>query len=380
MNLHRVKNVFYSKGIQAEIKDIVFKGTARIILKPIIGTLPFVGGFEVCFLNTPILEYQLGGIGAFAEITPGASALVKAIVVDQIKSRFVWPNKFHAYLPIDPVLNITEKTFLLTKPSGILSFNLKSAKNLLKKDKTLMNVKGKSDPYAIIKIGERKFDFRHAYVKNTVEPEWNYSVDVVVSTASHAGQDISIQVFDWDSGSKDDFLGNCTLPLDDYLTSSKDEWKPLQDVKHGEIRIITNWQPITEEGTTSEDSGEYIAQVLIDSGKSLTVPEKRPNPRCRIEFSGHDEESMTQVKPKNSDPVWEESFDFVSRNPSTDILTVEVKDSKNSLGYVKIPIEFVLNQPRKRFHNMTWDLEGPGANFGSKICLDIVLLPLRKAI
>ena len=106
MNLHRVKNVFYSKGIQAEIKDIVFKGTARIILKPIIGTLPFVGGFEVCFLNTPILEYQLGGIGAFAEITPGASALVKAIVVDQIKSRFVWPNKFHAYLPIDPVLNI----------------------------------------------------------------------------------------------------------------------------------------------------------------------------------------------------------------------------------------------------------------------------------
>lgn len=347
-------------------------------MKPIIGTLPFVGGIEVCFLNTPVIEYQLGGIGKLAEITPGASGLLKAIIVDQIKSRFVWPNKFHAYLPIEPVLNKAEKTFSLAKPSGILLFNLKSAKNLIKKDKSLINCKGKSDPYAIIEIGGNKFDFRNHNVKDTVNPKWNYSLDLVIPYSVHSGQSISIQVFDHDDKSKDDFLGSCTLPLDDYLNCSKDEWKPLQGVKQGEIRIISKWQPIMEEESYCGNSGEYIAQVMIDSAKSLSAPGRRPNPRCCIKLSGL--ESKTQAKVNSANPVWEEYFDFVCRNPSTDVLTVEIRDGKNCLGSVRIPMKFVLNQTRKRFHKMFWDLEGPGANCGSKLCLDVVLLPLKKPI
>ena len=52
---------FTLHGIDAEIKEIGFRGTARIILKPFINCLPFVKGAEVYFLTLPYLDYSLGG-------------------------------------------------------------------------------------------------------------------------------------------------------------------------------------------------------------------------------------------------------------------------------------------------------------------------------
>lgn len=78
--------LFTLQGVQAEIKNINFKGMARINLKPVLDGFPFIGGFELYFLNQPVLEYGLGGIGSFAEM-PGANSLVKTIVEDQIRSR-----------------------------------------------------------------------------------------------------------------------------------------------------------------------------------------------------------------------------------------------------------------------------------------------------
>ena len=59
---------FTLQGISAQIKDIRFRGTARIHLKPLLTTFPFVGGFEMYFLETPSLEYGLGGIGTFGRL------------------------------------------------------------------------------------------------------------------------------------------------------------------------------------------------------------------------------------------------------------------------------------------------------------------------
>ena len=36
---------------------------------------------------------------------PGISALVRSIVLDKIRSRFVWPNKFKLYLPMPTQAN-----------------------------------------------------------------------------------------------------------------------------------------------------------------------------------------------------------------------------------------------------------------------------------
>ena len=51
---------FTLHGIEAEIKEIGFRGTARIILKPF-NWLPFIKAAEVYFLTNPYLDYSLGG-------------------------------------------------------------------------------------------------------------------------------------------------------------------------------------------------------------------------------------------------------------------------------------------------------------------------------
>ena len=94
--------IFTLQGISAEIKDIKFRGVARIHLKPLLKGFPFVGGFEMYFLSMPTLEYGLGGVGTFGEV-PGINGIVRSVVEDVIKTRFVWPSKFKLYLPLEIV-------------------------------------------------------------------------------------------------------------------------------------------------------------------------------------------------------------------------------------------------------------------------------------
>ena len=130
--------LFSLQGVNAEINKIHFKSAVRIILKPILDSFPFIGGFEFYFLNRPTLDYSLGGIGVVAEM-PGFSQLVKTIVEGQIKSRFVWPNRFRLSLPIDAVKvkRMSNKRLLLPRPGGILRLKIVEGRNLMKKDKSL---------------------------------------------------------------------------------------------------------------------------------------------------------------------------------------------------------------------------------------------------
>ena len=212
---------------------------ARITLKPLMHTFPFVGGFELYFLNQPMLEYSLGGIGTFAEM-PGANSIVKTIVEDQIRSRFVWPNKFHLYLPMDLVKTVPNKSFLLSKPAGTIEIFVPEAKNLLRKDKYLTG-SGSSDPYITLSIGQRKISFRENYVAKTVNPVWNYESKFVIED-SH-GQELKIEVFDYDNSSSDDFLGLKVIDLGALISKqSSDEWITLEDVKHGQIHLKSKWR------------------------------------------------------------------------------------------------------------------------------------------
>ena len=61
--------------------------------------IPIVGGLELFFLSLPNLDFNLGGIAAAGDL-PGFSNLIR-IVLDAILRRgFVWPNRFHMFLPL----------------------------------------------------------------------------------------------------------------------------------------------------------------------------------------------------------------------------------------------------------------------------------------
>jgi hypothetical protein len=369
--------LFSLQGVKAEIKNITFKGMARITLKPLLPTFPFIGGFEFYFINTPLLEYGLGGIGTFAEI-PGANAIVKTIVEDQIKSRFVWPNRFHMYLPIEVVEKISDKSYMLSKPMGVLKIELVEARDLLKKDKKLTGG-GLSDPYATVKIGERKESFRDKYVANTVTPTWNYTVRFIMEDTQ--GQEVKIEVFDWDSASGDDFLGKTGMMMDRLVAEKDtDDWMKLEEVKKGEVHVVSNWKEATSlEDVDEEDLDNFDSHIVsffihacanVKSGKP-------PYPKCNIKHTQGGSES-TAVKNKTGNPVFEEGFLFLTESVDTDNLTVEVVDSKgsDSLGRVKIPLSFLKHSPRREFFNMDWDLED-GACADASITLSAKLYGVK---
>ncbi len=350
--------VFTLQGVQAEIKQIVFKGVARVALKPLLDSFPFLGGFQMCLLYPPVLEYTLGGVGAFGDL-PGASAIVRKIVEEQIRARLVWPNKVNVSLPIEAVEEMEDTAFLLTRPVGILTVQVVEARNLLRKDKNLTG-SGKSDPYAVVSLGSKRVSFRDSYVPKTVDPQFDYSTQFVVED-NLSGLQVKVELFDHDTKTADDFLGSRSI--EPSSASNIDEWLKLEDVDKGEVRVRTLFdQAEALDDVCDLDAFDtFIVSLLIDSCKDLVAGQRqRPIARCIVTHT-QGEKVSTRPAAKGKDPVFEECFTFVSKSLDTDALTVQVVDSRNDsaqLGSLKLPLAFLKRTPRREFFHMQWQLEG----------------------
>ena len=210
----------------------------------------------------PSLEYGLGGIGTFGEV-PGINGIVRSLVEDVIRSRFVWPSRFKFYFPLEDIQHQSKSSYMLPRPAGLLSVTLKEARDLLKKDKHIGG-SGKSDPYAVVSIGERKISFRNKYVAKTVNPIWDYTTTFVMEDPE--GQQMNIEVYDFDAGSADDFLGKTSISLSDVLQQKTcDNWITLSDVKHGDIHLCCKWNPASPAASEEESQGVknlYIVSIF----------------------------------------------------------------------------------------------------------------------
>eukprot|EP00092_Neocalanus_flemingeri_P025254 GFUD01027386.1.p1 GENE.GFUD01027386.1~~GFUD01027386.1.p1 ORF type:complete len:4003 (+),score=946.67 GFUD01027386.1:1015-12009(+) len=124
-------------------------------------------------------------------------------------------------------------------PEGMLHIDLLAARNLAKADMI-----GKSDPYAVLKLGDQSF--KTDTVKNSQNPEWNFGADFVVD--SNTPSDIALNIFDQDKFGKDKSLGTAGLSVSDLIDRSDDPdaaatWVPLTGVKSGEVLVDTNFVP-----------------------------------------------------------------------------------------------------------------------------------------
>ena len=367
--------LFTLQGVQAEVKDIIFKGMARVIIQPLLPNFPFVGGFEVYFINTPQLDYGLGGIATFAEI-PGANTIIKSIIEDQIRSRFVWPNRFHLYLPIDEMENIADKSFKLAKPFGMLEISLIEARDLLKEDMV-----GLSDPYAVVKIGERQVSFVDSYAAHTLNPSWNYKSRFVME--DYAGQELTIEVFDYDKTSADDFLGHTSIVVDSLIDKREtDEWIKLDGVKTGDIHVAAKWKEVIDLKDDNSDVTEidqYVISLYVDSCQNLTRHSKQPYPKCLVRHTQSGVVETTAVRNKTSNPVFEEKFLFYIESVDISAISVEVVDTRSgdeSLGRAMVLLSLLNDFPRKEVFDMDFDLvDGPRQD--AKITLSAKLYKIK---
>ena len=119
---------FTMHSMNAEIKNLSFRGMARIVLKPLINTFPFIFGGELTFIKMPLLDYNLGGIGTFGDL-PVVSKIIRDVVENELKQRVLWPNRIRIMLPaVLPPSTSTTKTEMgisfLRNPSGILTIHI----------------------------------------------------------------------------------------------------------------------------------------------------------------------------------------------------------------------------------------------------------------
>lgn len=126
-------------GMRGGIKDFQIHGTVRIVMKPLISTMPLFGGMQIFFLNNPNIDFNLVGVVDLLDM-PGLSDLLRRIIVEQVAAFMVLPNK----LPIILSEEIEALSLKMPEPEGVLRVHVVEAKNLMKMDIGMLG-KGKSD-------------------------------------------------------------------------------------------------------------------------------------------------------------------------------------------------------------------------------------------
>ena len=104
---------------------------------------------------------------------------------------------------------------------------------------------GLSDPYAVAKCGKEVF--KTDVVRATLDPEFNSSAFVfgegVASVGFQAERTITLELWDYDMISSDDFLGKVELDLDYYrgagVMDAEEAWHDVvyNKAKHGEVLL-----------------------------------------------------------------------------------------------------------------------------------------------
>uniref|UniRef100_A0A8C4F338 Extended synaptotagmin-like protein 2b n=1 Tax=Dicentrarchus labrax TaxID=13489 RepID=A0A8C4F338_DICLA len=294
---------------KAGIKSIQIHGVLRVVMEPLLGDMPLVGALSVFFLKKPLLDINWTGLTNILDI-PGLNGFSDSLIQDIIYSYLVLPNRITI-----PLVGDVELAMLrFPMPKGVLRIHFLEAQDLEGKDTFLGGlIKGKSDPYGILQIGNQLFQSKT--IKESLHPKWNEVYEALVY--EHSGQHLEIELFDEDPD-KDDFLGR----LDQVLRSVRAD------------RSLAN------DGLSSA-----LLVVYLDSAKNLPSAKKtssEPSPYVQMTVGHKTLESKIRFKTK--EPLWEDCYSFLVHNPRRQELEVQVKDDKHkcNLGNLTVPLSSLL--------------------------------------
>ncbi|XP_072010071.1 extended synaptotagmin-2 isoform X2 [Engystomops pustulosus] len=410
---------------KAGVKSIQLHGTIRVILEPLLGDVPIIGAISLFFLKKPLLDINWTGLTNMLDI-PGLNGVSDTIILDIISNYLVLPNRITVPLVSD--LQIAQLRFPI--PKGVLRIHFIEAQDLMWKDTYMKGlVKGKSDPYGVIRIGNQLFQSK--VIKENLNPKWNEVYEALIY--ENLGQELEIELFDEDTD-KDDFLGNLLIDLAEVEKERVvDEWFVLDEATSGKLHLKLEW--LSPKSTTENldkvltsikadkdqaDDGLSAALLILylDSARNLPsiyegnvgcgfLKERKasglifcentsslyrtlfsgkkmgstPNPYVLFSLGHNVQES--KVKHKTIEPVWEQAFTFFVHNPKRQTLEVEVKDEyhQSSMGNLTIPLSKLLASDDLTM-NQRFQLNnsGPNSVINMKIALRILYVdrPVRS--
>ncbi|XP_015835626.1 extended synaptotagmin-like protein 2a isoform X1 [Tribolium castaneum] len=377
---------FYLAGIKGGIRDFQLHGMLRVVMKPLITTIPLVGGLQVFFLNNPDIDFDLIGIADLLDM-PGLSDILRRIVVETVASMMVLPNKF----PIKLSDDVDAMELKAPEPEGVLRVHVVEAKHLMKKDIGVLG-KGKSDPYAVVTLGAQ--EFKTKVIDNSVDPKWDFWCEAQIS--SYESQLLTVNVWDWDPGvpgaQNHDYLGRATIEVSNIVKKGQDDlWVTLEQAKHGMVHLRLTWLTLSDNYSDLKAALEETQQlrvtsmstalltIFLDSAKNL--PQARastkPDPYAVLKVGNTTKE--TKVLERTIHPVWEQGFSFLVANPESDTLYLTIIDRKttNELGQVTYNISKLAKKTKMEVYKEPFSLLKSGPE--SKVIWSMHLRVLKRA-
>ncbi|XP_026073997.1 extended synaptotagmin-3-like [Carassius auratus] len=386
-------------AIKVGVKGLQLQGTLRVILEPLIGQAPIVGGVTMFFIRRPALQVNWTGMTNVLD-GPGLSHLSESAIVDIIASLMVLPNRM--CFPLIDQIKVDQMKFPL--PRGVVRVHVLEARDLVAKDKHMMGlVKGKSDPYTVLRVGNKQFKTKT--IKENLNPRWNEVYEFVIHEAP--GQELEVELYDEDKDA-DDFLGRFSLDCGDVRKEREiDEWFTLEDIESGQIHMKLQWFSLHTNQALLQETSDGLAcamlAVYLDSAYNLPkdhrefthnekhgkppkvarLTRRTNDPNSYVEFfiDQSKKSQKSKVVFASKDPTFDECFTFFVHSVNNQVLNVEVKEheKKSSLGKLSLPLVWLLNAPDmaldKRF---LLERSGTNSQIKMKAVLRILTLEKRK--
>ncbi|XP_058413943.1 extended synaptotagmin-1 [Diceros bicornis minor] len=374
-----VKKYFCKAGV----KGMQLHGVLRVILEPLIGDLPIVGAVSMFFIRRPTLDINWTGITNLLDI-PGLSSLSDTVIMDSIAAFLVLPNRL--LVPLVP--NLQDVAQLRSPlPRGIIRIHLLAAQGLSSKDKYVKGlIEGKSDPYALVRVGTQTFCSR--VINEELNPQWGETYEVTVHEVP--GQEIEVEVFDKDPD-KDDFLGRMKLDVGKVLQAGVlDDWFPLQGGQ-GQVHLRLEWLSLLPNAEKLEEVLQWnrgvssrpeppsaaILAVYLDRAQDLPLKKGNKEPNPMVQLSIQDVTQESKALHSTNCPVWEEAFRFFLQDPRSQELDIQVKDDSRALtlGALTLPLARLLTAPELTLDQwFQLSSSGPNSRLYMKLVMRILYL------
>ncbi|XP_042254872.1 extended synaptotagmin-2 isoform X1 [Thunnus maccoyii] len=391
---------------KAGIKSIQIHGVLRVVMEPLLGDMPLVGALSLFFLKKPLLDINWTGLTNILDI-PGLNGFSDSLIQDIIYSYLVLPNRIT--VPLVGDVELAQLRFPM--PKGVLRIHFLEAQDLEGKDKFLGGlIKGKSDPYGILQIGNQLFQSKT--IKESLHPKWNEVYEALVY--EHSGQHLEIELFDEDPD-KDDFLGSLMIDMTELHKEQKvDEWFDLEEAPTGKLHLKLEWLSLLSTPTkldqvlrsvradrslANDGLSSALLVVYLDSAKNLpsnlsdftydglkqvsvfkalkSAKKSSSEPSPYVQLTVGHKSLESKIRYKTKEPMWEDCFSFLVHNPRRQELEVEVKDDKRkcTLGNLTVPLSGLLAEEDMTL-TQCFPLKnsGPSSTIKLKMALRILLL------
>uniref|UniRef100_A0A8C3AWH3 Extended synaptotagmin 2 n=1 Tax=Cyclopterus lumpus TaxID=8103 RepID=A0A8C3AWH3_CYCLU len=345
---------------KAGIKSIQIHGVLRVVLEPLLGDMPLVGALSMFFLKKPLLDINWTGLTNILDI-PGLNGFTDNLIQDVIYNYLVLPNRIT--IPLVGDVELAKLRFPM--PKGVLRIHFLEAQDLEGKDTFLGGlIKGKSDPYGILQIGNQLFQSKA--VKESLNPKWNEVYEALVYEHSETP------------------TGKLHLKL---------EWLSLLSTPEKLDQVLRSVR--ADRSLANDGLSSALLVVYLDSAKNLPV--RYCNDRSILMLSSAKKSSSepcpyiqltvghktleSKIRYKTKEPLWEDCFSFFVHNPRRQELELEVKDDKHkcTLGNLTMPLSGLLAEEEMTL-TQSFTLKNSGPSSTIKLKMALRILSLEKQV